>query len=480
MTDLLWKWTAHKAVEELKSGRISPLELIDSCEKRIADTNNLVNALPTLCFDRARKFAKIYEQNKTKLLNNSQLPDYHLHGLPIAIKDLMPVKGVRSTMGSTLFKDNIPKKSDVLVSRLESNGAIIIGKSNTPEFGAGGNTFNDVFGATLNPWDTSKTCGGSSGGAAVALATGQVWLAHGSDLGGSLRTPASFCGVTGLRPSPGCVPKSSSKLPFHSLFVEGPMARNAIDVGLFLDAMAGHEYNDPLSYERSSISYKTAAESQELPNKIAYSPNLGFAPVVKEVKDICENISNLMASNGATVELAEPDLSGAIDTFHTLRAAQFAAEKGNLLKDFSHQLKPELIWNIQKGLTLTAQEIYEAEIKRGEIYSKFVEFFEDYDLLICPAAIVPPFDVNLRYVDESAGVKFDNYIDWIAITYVLSLSSCPIAATPAGITADGLPVGVQLVAPPRREDIALSSAGWLENKLELNKNVPMEPINNGS
>ena len=475
MTDSLWKWTACEAVDALKDGIVSPLEMVDCSESRVAATNKSVNSLPTTCFDRARKFAEKMTQKNCGQSKNKDFDNGPLHGLPIAIKDLMPVKGVRTTMGSVLFTDNIPSESDILVSKLERNGGIIIAKSNTPEFGAGGNTFNEVFGATLNPWDTTKTCGGSSGGAAVAVATGQVWLAHGSDLGGSLRTPASFCGVTGLRPSPGRVPKSSSRLPFSTLFVEGPIARNAADVGLFLDAMSGHDPRDPLTYNEPSISYRTAAERCELPKRVAYSPNLGFAPVDPHVKEICDNIANLMSSNGATVDIIEPDLTDAIDIFQTLRAAYFAAEKGHLLKDVTNKLKPELVWNIKKGLSLTASEIGNAEIKRGELYQRFVDFFEKYDLFICPTAIVPPFDVNIRYIEKVGDVTFDNYIDWIAITYALSLSSCTISSTPAGLTKDGLPVGIQLVAPPRREDIALSAAGWLEKELGLNLKLPIDP-----
>tara|TARA_Y100001970_G_scaffold294368_1_gene451864 strand:+ start:53014 stop:54411 length:1398 start_codon:yes stop_codon:yes gene_type:complete len=464
MIDELIQLDACTVADELKAGNLSPKELVDASERRINQTDHIINAIPTKCFDRARSSLKSLDK-----YNNP------LNGIPIVIKDLMPVSNVLTTYGSKIFSDNIPDKSDSLVNRIEKSGGVIMGKSNTPEFGAGANTFNEVFGATLNPWDISKTCGGSSGGSAVSIATGQVWLAHGSDLGGSLRTPASFCGITGLRPSPGRVPTSSSNLPFSSLFVDGPMGRNAKDVALFLDAMCGFDTHDPLSYPKPEHSYRQAAEREELPKRIAYSPNLGFAPVDKEVSDICEKTLKVLSSGGAKVELASPNLQKARESFHTLRAAYFAADKYSLLDQYPDILKPELVWNIKKGLELTAKEIGKAEIIRANIFRNFVEFFDTYDLLVCPTAIVPPFDVNIRYIENVGDVYFDNYVDWIAITFVLSLSACPIVATPAGITKNGLPVGLQILAPPKREDIALSAAAWLESQLQLNKLLPIDP-----
>jgi len=471
MTDELVQLTACEAVQKLKAGDVSPHELIDAAEVRIAATDSAVNAMPTHCFERAREHA-------TSLMNTpsdeAQSPGW-LAGLPIAIKDLMPVAGVRTTFGSPLFADNIPQKSDVLVDRLERHGAIVIGKSNTPEFGAGANTFNEVFGATRNPWNTDKTCAGSSGGAAVAVATGQAWLAHGSDLGGSLRTPASFCGITGLRPSPGRVPRSSPAMPFASLGVDGPMGRDAADVALFLDAMAGFEPVDPLSYPAPARSYSEAVRNPGLPLRIAYSPDLGLAPVDPEVASICADAAQKFTDMGATVVEASPAFTGAQEAFHTLRAAQFAADKGGLLDKHRDKLKPDLIWNIEKGRALTSEEIGRAEISRGQLYRRVVRFFDDHDLLICPTAIVPPFDVETRYIEEAGGVKFDNYMDWLTITYALTLTGCPIVSSPAGLTASGLPVGVQLVAPPRREDVALAAAALLEKAVGLTAQLPIDP-----
>ena len=472
MTETLTNLTACAAVDQLKAGNISPLDMIDAAESRIAETDDTLNAMPTTCFERAREHAG---QLMADPGNKGDNPGW-LAGLPIAIKDLMPVEGVRTTLGSPLFADNIPPKSDALVERLEANGAIVISKSNTPEFGAGANTFNEVFGATRNPWNTAKTCAGSSGGAAVAVAAGQVWLAHGSDLGGSLRTPASFCGVTGLRPSPGRVPHSSPALPFAGLGVDGPMARNARDVALFLDAMAGHVPTDPLSYPAPAVPYRAIAERGTLPARIAYSPDLGIAPVDPEVAAVCARVADTLSDLGAEVEEAHPALGDDVqEVFQVLRAAQFAADKGGLLEKSRDQLKPELIWNIEKGLALSAREIGRAEVARGQLFRRVARFFEKYDLLVCPTAIVPPFDVEIRYVEEAGGVRFDNYMDWLTITYALTLTACPIAATPAGFTASGLPVGVQLMAPPRREDIALAAAARLEDALGLNAELPIDP-----
>ncbi|MBT6442414.1 MAG: amidase [Alphaproteobacteria bacterium] len=471
MTNELVQLTACEAVQKLKAGDVSPLELIDAAEARIAATDGAVNAMPTQCFERARERA-------TTLMNSSsdgaQGPGW-LAGLPIAIKDLMPVAGVRTTYGSPIFADNIPQKSDVLVDRLERQGAVVIGKTNTPEFGAGANTFNEVFGATRNPWNTDKTCAGSSGGAAVAVATGQAWLAHGSDLGGSLRTPASFCGITGLRPSPGRVPRSSLAMPFSSLAVDGPMGRDTADVALFLDAMAGLESADPLSYPAPALSYTEAVRNPDLPLRIAYSPDLGLCPVDPEVASICADAAQKFVDMGATVVEASPAFTGAQEAFHILRAAQFAADKGGLLDKHRDLVKPDLVWNIEKGRALTSEEIGHAEISRGQLYRRVVRFFEDYDLLICPTAIVPPFDVETRYIEEAGGVKFDNYMDWLTITYALTLTGCPIVSSPAGLTASGLPVGVQLVAPPRREDVALAAATLLEKAVGLTAQLPIDP-----
>src|SRR4051812_43691973 len=278
-----------------------------------------------------------------------------LAGLPVPIKDLTDVAGVLNTQGSPIFKDNVPKQSDLMVENLEGNGAVVYAKSNTPEFGAGANTFNEVFGATLNPWDTSKSAAGSSGGAAVALATGMAWLAQGSDMGGSLRSPAAFCGVVGMRPSIGRVAHTPKAAIDRNLGVVGPMARNVEDLALLLDAMSGEHPADPLSLPVLPNSFLSAARSGSKPRRVAYSPDLGITPVDPEVAAITRKAAARFVEAGAIVEEAHPDLREAHECFHVLRAFDFAISRGALFRTKRDLLKPEVIWNIEEGLKLSVE-----------------------------------------------------------------------------------------------------------------------------
>ncbi len=462
---------AVEAVELLARREVSPLDLVEAAARRIEATDGALNALPTLCLDRARDHAR----RIMAAAPGDARPEPWLGGLPVAIKDLEDVAGVRTTYGSPIYGDHVPERSDILVERLESRGAIVVGKSNTPEFGAGASTFNEVFGKTHNPWNPAKSVAGSSGGAAAAVAAGQVWLASGSDLGGSLRTPASFNGVVGLRPSPGRVPRGPNPLPFATLAVAGPIARTAADTALFLDALAGRHREDPLSLASPKRSFLTRLREKRVPARVAYSPDLGLFPVDPEVAEICGRTAERFAELGAVVEQACPDFAGAVETFQTLRAALFAAQMAPLLRQHRALLKPEVIWNIEKGMALTADDIGRAELARGELYQRVVRFFERYDLLLCPAAIVPPFDVDVRYIEEVAGHRFDNYIEWVGITFAITLTSCPALSAPAGLTGAGLPVGLQIVAPPRGEAAALTAAALLEDLTGLADRLPVDP-----
>lgn len=460
----LYKLTAREAVSALKRGEVSPPEMIDAALSRIAATDKAVNALPTLCPERARKFA-------TKVSRDSLLA-----GLPIAIKDLVEVEGVRTTWGSPIYADHVSKHSDIAVLMLERNGAVVLAKSNTPEFGAGANTFNEVFGRTLNPWNTALTCGGSSGGAAVALATGQVWLANGSDLGGSLRTPASFCSVVGLRPSPGVVaygPKSDS---FDTLAVEGPMARNVGDVALMLDAMAGTDVGDPLSLPAPAKSYSAHVAAPTMPKRIAFSADLGgAAPVAREVKEICTAAARKFEGLGASVEEASPDLRDAGFIFQTLRAAKFVVAHAEKLVKHRDKLKPDVIWNIEKGMKLTADEIGKATRARSALFDRVAAFFRTYDLLVCPAAPVPPFPVEQRYIAEIEGRKFENYMDWLFVTFAITVTGCPAISVPCGFTKNGLPIGLQIVGRPRGDATLLEASALFEAAAGLANQVPVDP-----
>src|SRR6202051_332223 len=329
------------------------------------------------------------------------------------------------TQGSPIFKDAISERSDLVVEHLEKCGGVVYAKSNTPEFGAGANTFNEVFGATLNPWDLSRSAAGSSGGAAVALATGTAWLAHGTHMGGSLRNPASFCGVVGMRPSIGRVAHTPVAKIDRNLGVQGPMARNVEDLALLLDAMCGEHPADPLSLPSLPVSFLSVVRSGKKPKRVAYSPDLGITPVDPEVAAITRKAALRFAEAGAIVEEAHPDLREAHECFHVLRAFDFAISKAALLRSKRELLKPEVIWNIEQGLKLTVEQLERAEAQRVAMTARTLEFFEKYDLLLAPATIVPPFPVENRYVAECAGKKFDNYVEWLGIVYAITLVCCP-------------------------------------------------------
>src|SRR4051794_20986734 len=398
-----------------------------------------------------------------------------LAGLPLPIKDLTAVEGVLTTQGSPIYKDAIPARSDLLVEHLERNGGVIYAKSNTPEFGAGANTFNEVFGPTRNPWDLSRSAAGSSGGAAAALATGTAWLAHGSDMGGSLRNPASFCGVVGMRPSIGRVAHTPVAKIDRNLGVQGPMARNVEDLALLLDAMSGEHPADPLSLPALPVSFRSAARSGSKPKRVAYSRDLGITPVDPEVAAITEKAAQRFAEAGAIVEEAHPDLGEAHECFHVLRAFDFAISKAALLRDKRDLLKPEVIWNIEQGQKLTVDDLIRAEAQRVAMTARTLEFFRNYDLLLTPATIVPPFPVENRYVSECAGKKFDNYVEWLGIVYAITLVCCPALSLPCGFTATGLPVGLQMVAAPRGEARLLAGARLLEDILGVRGTTPIDP-----
>jgi amidase len=467
-TQGLVRETACAVVDKLNSGEVTPLDLLDVLEQRIAEVDGKVNALPTLCFDRARAHARA-------LMEKPAREHGLLAGMPIPIKDLTNVGGVLTTQGSPIYRDNIPARSDILVEHLEANGGIVYAKSNTPEFGAGANTFNEVFGATRNPWDTSRSAAGSSGGAAVALATGTAWLAHGSDMGGSLRNPASFCGVVGMRPSIGRVARSPAFKIDRNLTAQGPMARNVEDLALLLDAMSGEHPADPLSLPLLPESFRSAVRSGNKPKRVAYSPDLGITPVDPEVAAITRKAAERFAEAGIIVEEAHPDLREAHECFHVLRAFDFAISKAALLRDKRDQLKPEVIWNIEEGLKLTVEQLARAEAQRLAMIGRTLEFFKTYDLLLAPATIVAPFPVENRYVADCAGTKFDNYVEWLGIVYAITLVCVPALSLPCGFTASGLPVGLQMVGPPRGDAELLSGAKLMEDILGLRGTTPIDP-----
>ena len=466
MSDLI-HMTAVDVVSKLKSGAVSPLELLDVLEARIANVNPAINALPTLCFDRARTHAR-------QLMRKPVAERGLLAGLPVPIKDLTDVAGVRSTQGSPIFANKIATESDLLVKHLESEGGIIYAMSNTPEFGAGAHTFNEVFGVTRNPWNLALSAAGSSGGAAAALASGMAWLAHGSDMGGSLRNPASFCGVVGMRPSPGRVASSVYGKIDGTLGLEGPMARNVSDLALMFDAMVGVEEGDPLSLPRED-NYSYAISKGWRPKKVAISRDLGITPVDSEVAEIVITVAEKLQGAGVIVEEGHPDLSEMMASFQTLRALGFAVGMRQLLIDHRDLLKPEVIWNIEKGLALSVADIAKAEAQRGMLFHRMGQFFNEYDLLLCPATIVQPFPVEQRYPTHCHGVEFETYVDWLLIVAVATMCACPAISIPCGFTKAQMPVGLQIIAPNRGEAKLLAGAKFVEEVLGLGKLTPIEP-----
>jgi len=472
----LTKLTAREAVRLLAAGEVSPLELIDAAAARIAAVEPAINALPTLCLDRAREAAKRLPATP---------PDGGrgwLAGLPITIKDLMDVEGVRTTYGSPIHADHVPTKSHPLVERLEARGGLVIAKSNTPEFGAGGNTYNEVFGKTLNPWNTALTPAGSSGGAAVSLATGEAWLAHGSDHGGSLRGPASFTSTVGLRPTPGRVTRGTANNLFSPSSVEGPMARNVPDIALFLDTMAGECRHDPLTRPAPARGYADTVDAALAdskawwPKRVAWTPDLGgTAPVSKAVRAVCEAAVRQLQGAGVPVEEACPAMGDIGEAFQILRAMIFVVSHGERLKTHRHLIKPDIIWNTEKGLRQTPEQIAWAERERAAFYRRVVTFFDTYDLLLLPTSVVPPYDVNKTHIDEVDGVKFDNYIAASMTTSSITLSACPALSLPAGFTEDGRPVGLQLVGRPHDEAGLLAAAALIEELTGLAKLLPIDP-----
>lgn len=464
--------TATEAVACLRSKDVSPLEMVQASIARIEAVDGDVNALPIHCFDQA------IEQAKTFDIHAHTTNPKSLCGLPIAVKDYNDLGGALTTYGSPIFADNIAAQSDATVRQLETNGAIAVAKSNVPEW-AGGHTFNPVNGTTRNPWDLGKSAGGSSGGSAAALASGSVWLATGNDLGGSLRTPAAFNGVVGLRPGPGRVPRGTRLPSMDTLWVEGPMARNVDDLALMLDAGVGQSIDDPLSFDHSGPSFVQSLQQADMAKRIAFSPDLSIVSMEKEIAEVCGGAANVFADLGCDVTDDIPDFSGVLEAFQTLRAVLFATMMEPILARHRDHIAPEIIGNIERGLNITPSQIFEAERVRIELYQKVIAFFDTHDFLMCPAASIAPFPIDQRYVTEIDGKPCETYIDWFSITFALTMTACPTISVPCGFTRDGLPVGVQIMGRPRGEAALLGIAKRFEQAVGIADQLPITPRNSG-
>ncbi|MFI7704857.1 amidase [Nonomuraea sp. NPDC049480] len=423
--------SATELAHLIRTGQVSSVEVVQACLDRVEEVNPRVNAIVTLVAEQALEAAKAADARE---------PAGPLHGLPVAHKDLVDTAGIRTTYGSPLFAGNVPGQDDLIVRRLRAAGAITVGKTNTPEFGTGSHTVNEVFGATRNPYDLSKSAGGSSGGAAAALATGMVPLADGSDMGGSLRNPASFCNVVGLRPTPGRVPVVSDANAWYTLSVLGPMARTVEDVTLMFGAIAGFDRRSPYSIREV---FTPEPEEGVAGMRVAWSPDLGGLPVDPRTAAVTAAAPAVFERLGARVDQVDLDLSDAEDAFRTYRAWNYALSFSDL-----DGLGPNTAWNVERGREVTGADLARAEQARSRLYQRMAAFFDTYDVLITVVSQVPPFPVEHPHVKEINGQELPDYLAWMRSAYWISVLHSPAASVPAGFTPDGLPVGVQIVGRP--------------------------------
>ena len=433
--------TATEMVQKIRDNQLSCREVMAAHLNQIERVNPIVNAIVTR-IPAEQALARADAADEALAQGKAIGP---LHGLPIAHKDLVPTKDMRTTFGSPIYKDFVPDHDGLIVERLKKAGAITIGKTNTPEFGAGSQTFNQVFGETLNPYDTTKTCGGSSGGAAVSLACGMLPLADGSDTGGSLRNPGNFCNIVGFRTSPGRVPIWPNPVAWYPISVQGPMARTVQDAALMLSAIAGPDPRSPIAIAEPGSVFSGSLERDFKGVKIAWSKNLGDLPVDPRVTQVLENQQCVLHDLGCIVEAGQPDFSGADDIFKVWRAWRFELRYTELLKDHRKLIKDTVVWNTEQGQKLTGPQLGRAEVRRTELYHRVREFMENYEFLICPVNQVPPFDIKQPYVEEIDGVKMETYIDWMKSCYYITVTGLPAISVPCGFTPEGLPVGMQIV-----------------------------------
>ena len=457
---LVWRSAVEQAA--MVAGRqISARELVEAQLERIAAVNPRINAIVTLVPDRA--LAEAGELDRRLAAGEQPGP---LHGLPVAVKDLVDTAGIRTTQGSPLFADHVPVQDDLLVTRLRGAGAVIVGKTNTPEFGAGSHTFNPVFGLTRNPWDASRTAGGSSGGAAAAVAAGMLPVADGSDMGGSLRNPAAFCNVCGLRPSPGRWPAWPRLDPFDALSVQGPIARSVADLRLLLDAVSAPDGRSPLRPP-------PAAASGGL--RVGFSPDLGGLPIDADVAAVIATAPDMLVAAGCSVEPVEVDLAGADEAFEVLRAVSFAAELAQVVADHPDRVKRTVIENVQRGLALTGGEVASALAARGRVFARWCELMERYDAIAAPVTQVAPFPVEVEWPLEVGGRRMGSYIEWMRACTRISVTAHPALSLPCGFTAAGLPVGLQLVGRLGGEHALLDLAAAVEAVSPAAGRRPPEP-----
>jgi amidase len=451
----------------IRAKKLSAREALAAHLKQIERVNPKVNAIVTLVADMAAEAAAKADEMQARKEKLGPL-----HGLPVAHKDLMETRGIRTTFGSPLYKDYIPAEDDLVVERIRRAGAITIGKTNTPEFGAGSQTFNTVFGATRNPYDLTKTCGGSSGGAAVALACGLVPVATGSDTGGSLRNPAAFCNVVGFRPSIGRVPNPKAAFGWSTLSTSGCLGRSVADLAFVLSTIAGPDSRAPLSIDQPGELFARPLDRNFKGVRVAWFKDLGGVPFDARVRTIVDGHRATFESLGCIVEQAEPDFAPAEISFRILRAWNSASTYGARLHEHADAFKDTLKGEIEEGLRLTGADLARAETAHGQIWRRFQAFLEKYEYFVLPTTQLPPFDIDRPYPAQIAGVKFENYIDWMKSCWYISATGNPAASVPGGFTPEGLPVGVQIVGRDKADFSVLQLAHAFENATGFAKKRP--------
>jgi amidase len=469
MTDEICFTGARKLARLIRSRKLSAAEVMRAFIAQVERVNPKVNAIVTFLPERALAEAKKLDR---ALARRGAKPG-PLAGLPIAYKDLIETRGIRTTKGSLVFKDHVPAEDHLIVGRLSAAGAITLGKTNTPELGAGSQTFNAVFGATLNPYDLSKTCGGSSGGAAAAVASGMLPFADGSDLAASLRNPGNYCNVVGFRPSPGRVPHWPASA-WDTLGVLGPIGRKVEDAALLLSAMAGPDARAPTSIPEPGAVFARPLGRDFKRVRVAWARDFGGLPMDPRVVAVLDKHRKTLADLGCTVEEACPDFGGATECFEVLRAVRFASSHERLLREHRDKLKDTVIWNIEQGLALDGARVARAEALRSELYHRMRRFMERYEFLAGPVNQLPPFPVETEYPLEIAGVRMGNYLDWMKSCYYVTVTGHPAISVPAGFTGDAppLPVGLQIVGRYRDDFGVLQLAHAFEQATGFWKRRP--------
>jgi amidase len=462
---------ASELVSMLKKRELSALELLEATTARIERVNPRINAIVSLELEAARKRAVQIDEAR---VHGGELGP--LAGLPLAIKDTEPTKGIRTTFGSPVYRDLIPDQNSAMVERLVAAGAIIIGKTNVPEFALGSHTFNPIFGATRNPWNIALSAGGSSGGAAAGVASGMLPFADGTDFGGSLRNPGSFNNLLGLRTSAGRVARYPSHDAYAGVSVGGPLARSAADAALLLSVMAGPDRRDPLSIPVDGASFLAPLERDFKGVRIAYSATLGGLPVEAEVAAATRRGLARLEQLGAVVEQAEPDLAGADHAFETLRALGMASQYGTLLKSRRHDLKDTAVWNIEAGLRLSIDDISRASASRTRLYHSMRRFLEQYDYLVAPVSQVSPFALELAYPQAIEGQPMENYLAWMRSCSRITITGHPAMSVPGDFTSTGMPVGLQVIARMQDEWSLLQLAHALEQVGDVARRRPPEQM----